>query len=384
MNFSKIFKVRDLKPGKPKFNTLTHKNKILYRATNCDDEKFLFSVNEIGNKFIGTYFMAYINHGNAIFSPSDLWYIIALSYSRYANDNVDIVKKYINPDFIGNKETLKIYINDNDWFNAINNMVLNIKNSSYDNNFVDILENNFLSASPVEKLASNIAIMKTTEKFYEYEFESLCGFNHIKLIGELDDWMLLKNKTEQLSNYGCEKWKLYISNVVTIIDEFINCFTSSPNITFFEKIIIAEYNHSSYESYDTLSGWILDLFYGFNKKYSTTDVPDLFASVPAKYDNENITIQSGYIGCEIKYIDCKYNNLDPSINYTLTNKNLYVENPKQIEITIDTMVGDVTKIVDEDHKIKSFDSNNTKSLVMSDVIYDFRPVVACTVKKSTK
>ena len=356
MEYSKIFKIRELPPLETSSNNYFSEAKadILFLEINSDKENML-NISAFNNKFVGSYYECYQCHGNAVFSPSDLWFIMCLSYSKYANENPEEIKKYVNPDFDDNKKELMITFEDldSDWKKNIKDMVEKVKENMYKNNLINILQNNLDCATCLEKMACDTAILKTTEKFFYYSFVSRCGFNHIKLIGDIQDWKLLENKIQDLKNYGTSsKWKNYIDKVLYIIKKFIECF-DEPDVDFFEKMIHADYEYGFYgDSADSLSGWILELFYGFKESYILSEIPDIFADVDAKFFDQygkksNIKITSGFYGCRKT---CEYDESNQSYLKYLNNEN-------------DNKEKKIIKV--EDPKI----------------IYDFRPVIYCQIEK---
>lgn len=58
---------------------------------------------------------------------------------------------------------------------------------------------------------------------------------------------------------------------------------------------------------DSVSGWILKLFYGFKDSYIVSEVPILEACVEALYDENGdgnyyeIQVKSGFVGYQISY-----------------------------------------------------------------------------------
>ena len=41
---------------------------------------------------------------------------------------------------------------------------------------------------------------------FEYKVRTLCGISKVKLLGKLDDWLLLKKSTLKLNVYGLKWW----------------------------------------------------------------------------------------------------------------------------------------------------------------------------------
>jgi len=250
-----------------------------------------------------------MNHGNAVFSPSDIWYTVCLSYSKYANENTDDIKQYIDPTFNGNKKLLLLTVDVNNWDESIDQMITNITQTTYKPELIQILKNDLLCASAVEKMGCKIAVLKTTEKFNKYHFIRLCGFNAIKLLGCKNDWILTRSKALQLKEYGSLIWKIYIDKVVNILDNFITSFDENSNIKdFINDMIHQGLKFGFYgDETNTISGWILNLFYGFKNEYIISELPNLYAEIDATFDEYYIKITTKFCTSSATTNDSNYN-----------------------------------------------------------------------------
>jgi hypothetical protein len=48
-----------------------------------------------------------------------------------------------------------------------------------------------------------------------------CGISKVKLLGTLEDWKMVKAKTENLRNYDCDWWLDYL---IPVLDKLINAY----------------------------------------------------------------------------------------------------------------------------------------------------------------
>ncbi|ARF08156.1 protein of unknown function DUF4419 [Catovirus CTV1] len=375
--YCNIIKVNQLNPVNPKhfesYSNMEFDDNSIFNMVNDNiDPKNTIINDKFCNKFIGTYHTCYICHGNAVFSPSDLWIVVCLSFSKYASENIDETKKFINTP----SQDIMVDVDSNkpDWIDAIEKTVSQI--NILDNNLKNILENDFLCATVCEKIACKIAVMKTVEHFTTFQYAGMCGFNHIKLLGSKEDWIKLKNKSELLKNYGNDKWKEYMEIVITIFNKFVESF-DQPDIVFFNEMIHNDYDLGLYaDRSDIISGWILKLFYGFEDEYKLCEVPDLYASVDATLhtnSTKKIYIKTQFIGSYITTNDSEFNKTN--MRYIKIKDNGYY----------------VAKYVDdcdtpEDYYDSDYENNygyklsdNSKVCDTVQNIYDFRPVIYCGI-----
>jgi hypothetical protein len=73
--------------------------------------------------------------------------------------------------------------------------------------------------------------MTTFKNYFEYrDLATMCGIRNVHFMGTLDDWKLLRHKTEQLKNFTApsKPWDngfdSYIDGLLPIIDQFIETY----------------------------------------------------------------------------------------------------------------------------------------------------------------
>ena len=403
-NINKAINIRNLQPIKPFFDLKKVTIKDSYLNGSCTNENIgdiYTGTNydfEFNNKFVEAYFLAFINHGNAVFSPSDLLFVFNTSFAKFVKEDPKVMEKYVKDqeqsrDEDGTniiepeKKKLEVFFSDNnpDKLNVINIMINKIKEDMYDPSIIKLLENNFSCATKLEKTACNVSIMESVEKFYKFSWASYCGFNHIKLLGSREDWVLLKSKVLGIQEYfmNYSEWDKYCLRFSKIIDEFINCFDNNYDIIFFEKMIDGGYTFGFYDVRAAKCyGWILDLFYKFKSDYVICEIPNMVASIEATTDGSNSTLVAKFVGTSVTYCDDKYGNLDASKKYLLssdlTDYKLITDDSDDSDDEND----DNGENNENDEYYDPFRSYAINRVLMnkSNIIYDYRPVVACYFK----
>ena len=64
----------------------------------------------------------------------------------------------------------------------------------------------FSTTGPIEKTASEIALMHSVDKFFLYRVHSLCGIPSFTLEGSPEDWKKLRAKVEKMKDFELEWW----------------------------------------------------------------------------------------------------------------------------------------------------------------------------------
>ena len=113
----------------------------------------------------------------------------------------------------------------------------------------NLLSNNFSTTTKVESLLSSLTIMSTFKKCFHYTYSiNSCGIRNVHFMGSLDDWILLRDKTNQLRLFTIEndEFFVYINGILPIIDEFIQTYQGNVNNQFWDTIF--DLKHTKDES----------------------------------------------------------------------------------------------------------------------------------------
>jgi hypothetical protein len=109
------------------------------------------------------------------------------------------------------------------------------------NDVIDLLNANFSTTTKVESLLSSVAIMDTFKQYFEYHcMISKCGIRNVHFMGTLDDWKLLRRKTEQLQIFTTSRndsFASYIEGLLPIIDQFIQTYEGKIDNKFWNKVM---------------------------------------------------------------------------------------------------------------------------------------------------
>jgi hypothetical protein len=110
------------------------------------------------------------------------------------------------------------------------------------NNIVDLLTSNFSTTGFAEGLLSSACIMHTFKKYFDYtHIMAGCGIRNVHFIGTINDWKLLKKKTQKLKmftlpsvtqKYPQTGFSAYLDSVLPILDQFIRIYEDNVDNDF--------------------------------------------------------------------------------------------------------------------------------------------------------
>ena len=66
--------------------------------------------------------------------------------------------------------------------------------------------NNFSTTGAIEASASEITLMNTCKKFFEFKmYQCGCGITKVHFLGTLEDWTIIREKIKLLAKYDPPK-----------------------------------------------------------------------------------------------------------------------------------------------------------------------------------
>ena len=274
------------------------------------------------------FFTAHMKHYPIRIKPDDIWLLIVQAFSHHVNANSEELRDYF-VNFEG-KKTLEvkyygIYYKENITKEILEDFTNQINKQMVDYLGEEILENltsNFTTSDNNSIIISKLSIMGTFKKYFDYGmFLIECGIPYIILEGNVEDYIKIKKKAENLSKY---KFEWYINRIIPHIEKMIEAKKGNIDNNYFKNFVqnseITEKRRdgcsiSFYEvKVDFITGWILDFFaYDNNgerfsdKSLEVSKLSDLASqiiTVPFTIIEEitqkeyNMKYKVGFFGCD--------------------------------------------------------------------------------------
>ncbi|KAM9993923.1 hypothetical protein ACTFIZ_011884 [Dictyostelium cf. discoideum] len=117
-----------------------------------------------------------------------------------------------------------------------------------------IANGNFTTTTESDKVVFSIALMSTMKKYFKFVFKSFCGLSEVTLLGEINDWINLKERVEKLIQFDnkdgeIKKWLVYL---LPVIDKFIESAYGNSDTTWWNQIV----NFKQQSGGSILTGWL--------------------------------------------------------------------------------------------------------------------------------
>ncbi|KAM9970342.1 hypothetical protein ACTFIR_002197 [Dictyostelium discoideum] len=291
------------------------------------------------NSFVYSAWESYNNHNHLVLRPDNIWMAIVSQFSFYINKyNKELRNKFV--DFHDEKKILQVFTDysildvgngsgkggsdDVSFEKLTNDMVDIICKNIIDPSIRDWIIPSFSTTTLSDKIIFSSVLMSTLKKDFIYRYGSKCGLPEVTLLGTVDDWIQLKERSLKLKEFNIShsdssnsssgdgdgdenlmsKW--VDKYLLEILDNFIESSNGKPNKTWWNQII--DFREQSGSS--VLSGWLsaFCLFKddGSFEDNAHLDCPQLYPET--RWPKINcISIPNGFISTPIQLTDSNGN-----------------------------------------------------------------------------
>ena len=141
-----------------------------------------------------------------------------------------------------------IYGVDYEWF--FQQMTGQISESINNPDYTQIMEADFSSSTPVQKIVNQIMLMYSFQQYFEYRMMTLCGIPGVVMLGSQDDWSLLIQKLEKVETFlkpidnvlGLGDW---FKSCKTVLEKLLDTFNGNPDKDWWSRIMTIDVQHGS-------------------------------------------------------------------------------------------------------------------------------------------
>ena len=258
-----------------------------YRIMELEDDDVVFFGN---HSFLSGMLQSFKMHKSITLSPDIIWLLIVQGFCYHVAANAEKLRDLF-VSFAGKQELVVKRMNKtpdtatkDDWSGIVKEFVEEIGKRTK-GQIAEVLEPKFSTTTPCSHTSGMISIMSAMKHYFDYKvFMAKCGFPSITLEGTVEDWELVKKKTQSLSKYDLEWWT---SKLIPILDEFINARKGSPDYSFWLKMVRENGGILPYEP-SFIDGWLCTFFpydkYGSKRSLEmiseTSDLPSEILDTP--------------------------------------------------------------------------------------------------------
>ena len=117
---------------------------------------------------------------------------------------------------------------------------------------VELIQNEFSTTGPVERVVSHITLMDTVQHYFSYTMCCGCGFPQITLSGAPEDWEKIRVKAEGLRKYDLDWW---LDALLPALDQFVAASHGKPDLDFWRALCNIN-TGTSFPHFEPLTGWV--------------------------------------------------------------------------------------------------------------------------------
>jgi len=243
--------------------------------------------------FFSTILACYNNHWTLRTSPDDWWNVIVKTVANAVDTNGD--KKPVREFFVDHqgKKTIEVILPgrldnvDYKWlFDQFSEGIReNIKTPGY----VDLMEADFTTTGPNQLIASQIMVMSSMQKYFEYCCGTRCGIPGVEMKGTEQDWIKMITDTKKLDkllvpileDIGLEEW---FRKTIAMLQKLLETFQGNPDTKWWSHILSFNRTYGS-GARRWWSGWMID-FLNVRGAESFKAFPSGVVSVPLKIKDQ--------------------------------------------------------------------------------------------------
>ncbi len=266
------------------------------------------------SSFFDGMYRAYADHRPFVLSPDMIWLLISQGFAQHVDAHKEEMRHY----FTSSEGKLSLIVQADkklddaslSWEEVLAGFNEQIRKHAGDD-LVELLTCNFSTTTSLERIASEITIMKTVEPYFEFILMYIaCGIPEITLEGTPEDWEKVADKTRQLKQYGLDWW---ISELEPLLKQFVKASKGQVDKKFWRNMF-KYHSQKRYGAPNIIDGWIVKFFpydkhgerNSLKQLKGSNDLPEEIVKVDVEYQevyNDTVIktpleIWAGFIGLE--------------------------------------------------------------------------------------
>lgn len=207
-----------------------------------------------GHPLAAAVHMAFSQHQPLVLSPDALWLTIAQGFALHVNEHSEALRARLvrhADQHTLSTDVLSLSTRD-EWAALVNDWAEGLADH-LGPGFYNLMICDFSTTGPDARTASQVVLMDTFKKYYDYGAFCICGIPQITLEGVPADWRRIRERIDVLAEYELSWWT---DRLVPICDALIETAEGRPPLVFWQNI----YKPEPIYGEDLMTGWLADLF----------------------------------------------------------------------------------------------------------------------------
>jgi hypothetical protein len=255
---------------------------------------------------------AYKNHWVLRTSPDDWFFPVIRRIAQVVDDNAlhPEVQRYLGR----GQPVLGLKVNFNRGFEAMfQELSQQITKNLVTSEYAKVFEANFTTTSPNDRLVSQLILMSSVQKYFNFNTYIACGIPEVEMLGTEADWRALIQKLEDIKKVLAPisgplgNITDYFDQIVRpVYDKLLDTFLGKPDKAWWNDIVLRQAKVEQVctklkKVVERWDGWLVEFLNG-ERNQEMRDIPSGLLTVPLLVDNTlfNIsypaTLVAGQIG----------------------------------------------------------------------------------------
>lgn len=263
----------------------------------------------VSHPLIAALHEAFASHRPLCLSPDIIWLTITQGLAVHVNQNAERLRHH----FVANEGKVKIEVRRDDFIkgspeNAWPEVFSEFsgKIQAHIGQAHALIVADFSTTGPVERAASEVALLDSMQSYFDYALHTACGIPSITLEGTAEDWGTISDRVQQFAQFDLDWW---IRPLRRILEKFIDAASGKVDQKFWDSIY--KYRGPKGSGSPRITGWVSAFFpyvktlngtfhrnrslgAGFSKGRDT--IPALPCKAPFKWKYLQTTYDMEFIG----------------------------------------------------------------------------------------
>jgi hypothetical protein len=207
---------------------------------------------------IGALHAAFSSHRPVVLSPDIVWLTICQGFAHHVNANAETLRSCLVKH--SGKLTLAVRRDEfvkgspeNPWPGVFAEFSAAIRAHVGDSQRLIVAD--FSTTGPVERAASEVALLDAMQAFFSYEVHTMCGIPSITLEGTPEDWRKVAGRVREFGRFDLGWW---VGPLEPVLQEFVAVVEGRVDRRFWDSIYKWQGPKGSGSPH--VSGWVLKLF----------------------------------------------------------------------------------------------------------------------------
>ncbi|KAG2392243.1 hypothetical protein C9374_012495 [Naegleria lovaniensis] len=208
------------------------------------------------NAFVLSALKCYSLHHHLVIRPDDVWISICTQFSNYVNAHAEELREMFVA-FEGKKELI-VYGSGNlysaDYESLCQDMTMQISKNIKDSSIRDWIMNDFSTTTALDRMVSAVMLMSTTKSYFDYKFHLLCNLPSVTLLGEVEDWVKVRERANKLLEFNVDGCIMgWSQKLFPVLDKLVETSKGNIDCDWWNRIVN---RHGGGSGPRYISGWI--------------------------------------------------------------------------------------------------------------------------------